>query len=234
MSNSGVFPLTSDFIFKWCMRHREAAKELDLAVVWQPPMKRFFLPTAAMFESIDVLSPWYWNDPWSRYLENRTVLVISPFVKHVESQYQKRSKLFPHHISSVLPDNVHFDLIEAPLPPWEVMKLTNGRPSAMTSKMFSGDFFQRLQNMTVQMQSKEFDVALIGAGAFGLHLAATAKKMGKVALVLGGTLGTFFGIKSNRMDTIPVYTRFFYGDEWLRMEKPNDSRFMERAAYWRI
>ena len=42
---------------------------------------------------------------------------------------------------------------------------------------------------------KNFDIALIGCGAYGFPLAAFVKGIGKKAVHIGGPLQLFFGIK---------------------------------------
>ena len=49
-------------------------------------------------------------------------------------------------------------------------------------------WFDALKAMEEQMSTMEFDVVLIGAGSYGLPLAATAKRMGKVTIHIGGGL----------------------------------------------
>ena len=57
------------------------------------------------------------------------------------------------------------------------------------------------------MREIEFDVAIIGCGAYGLPLAVEAKRMGKQAIHMGGATQVLFGIKVNRMHIILKHTR---------------------------
>ena len=50
------------------------------------------------------------------------------------------------------------------------------------------------------MDACDYDICLIGCGAYGFHLAAHAKRAGKKAVHLGGVLQMLFGIKGNRWE----------------------------------
>ena len=49
--------------------------------------------------------------------------------------------------------------------------------------------------MKSQMDQTDYDIALIGCGAYGFPLAAHAKRMGKQAIHMGGSLQLLFGIR---------------------------------------
>ena len=48
------------------------------------------------------------------------------------------------------------------------------------------------------MDTTDYDVVLIGAGAFSLPLVAHAKRRGKVGIHMGGSLQILFGILGKR------------------------------------
>ena len=52
--------------------------------------------------------------------------------------------------------------------------------------------------MKAEMDTKDFDVVIIGCGAYGFPLAAHAKRRGKKAIHLGGPTQMLFGIKGKR------------------------------------
>jgi hypothetical protein len=61
-------------------------------------------------------------------------------------------------------------------------------------------------------------------------LAAHAKKIGKKAIHLGGTLQLLFGIRGGRFDQAGIY-----GEKWIRPlpeERPKNFQSMENGAYW--
>jgi hypothetical protein len=92
------------------------------------------------------------------------------------------------------------------------------------------DWFEGVEELKKAMTKQEFDVAIIGAGAWSLPLAAHAKTLGKIGLHLGGTLNLLFGIRGGRFDD-----RGFYNDNWIRpvnSERPSNFNLMENGAYW--
>jgi len=87
-----------------------------------------------------------------------------------------------------------------------------------------------LDDLRQAMEREEFDVALVGAGAWSLPLVAHAKKLGKRGMHLGGSLQLLFGIKGARWDQ-----KGFYNEAWIRplpSEVPANHRLMEQGAYW--
>jgi hypothetical protein len=60
------------------------------------------------------------------------------------------------------------------------------------------DWFAALDFMKSEIDKKDFDIAIIGAGAYGFPLAAHVKRMGKKAVHLGGPTQMLFGIKGKR------------------------------------
>ena len=88
------------------------------------------------------------------------------------------------------------------------------------------------------MNNIDYDVALIGCGAYGLHLAAHAKRMGKKSVHLGGALQICFGIIGKRYED-PKHVNGFYlnlfNEHWTRPmseERPKNSHLVENSCYW--
>jgi glycerol-3-phosphate dehydrogenase len=67
---------------------------------------------------------------------------------------------------------------------------------------------------------KDYDVALIGCGAYGLPLASHVKRKGKQSIHLGGGLQLLFGIKGKRWDDNPE-VKYKILDEPLEEDKRN-------------
>ena len=89
------------------------------------------------------------------------------------------------------------------------------------------------------MDKVDYDVALIGCGAYGFCLAAHAKRSGKKAVHLGGVLQLLFGIKGNRWEDKNYHPVFDYntlfnsfwvkpGDDY----RPDNAEQFEGACYW--
>ena len=149
------------------------------------------------------------------------MLVIHPFQKSIEQQYQKRELLFKNNL----------------LPKFE-LKTIKAVQTLANEKCEFKTWFEALDSMKQQMDNIDYDVALIGCGAYGLHLAAHAKRMGKKAIHLGGALQIFFGIIGKRYEN-PKHANGFYlslfNEHWTRPineERPADAYLVENSTYW--
>ncbi len=96
------------------------------------------------------------------------------------------------------------------------------------------DWFKALEAMKNAMDAVEYDVAIIGCGAYGFPLAAHAKRKGKVAVHLGGATQILFGIRGNRWDANPQISSL-YNEWWVRPapeERVGGAERVENACYW--
>ncbi|MFQ3577702.1 MAG: hypothetical protein SNJ52_01655 [Verrucomicrobiia bacterium] len=96
------------------------------------------------------------------------------------------------------------------------------------------DWFEALESMIQSVRKLEFDVALIGAGAFGLPLAAAIKRMGKMGIHIGGSLQLFFGILGKRWEDRGI-DKYAVIENWVRPvpeETPVEARDVEGGCYW--
>ena len=96
------------------------------------------------------------------------------------------------------------------------------------------NWFQALEFMKNKISKKDFDIALIGCGAYGFPLAAYVKEIGKQAIHMGGGLQILFGIKGKRWDNHPIIGKF-YNEHWIRPraeDKPAKSYLVEDDCYW--
>lgn len=177
-----------------------------------------------------LMEPWFASQPWTRVLEGKKVLVIHPFAELIEYQYKnKRDKLFPG--TDILPE---FEL--------HTIKAVQSLGGDHTD--FSS-WFDALDWMKSEMDKEDYDYCLIGCGAYGLHLAAHAKRMGKKAIHLGGVLQMLFGIKGNRWED-PAYGlpsvgipygwyQHLFNDAWVKPDlsyRPKNADQVEGACYW--
>jgi len=182
---SGFFPSNEETIRKFSKMMLEDMQLLDVLGCWRIE-ERFLqkhFPLARRIK-LSTLEPYLQKDPWSEELENKKILVIHPFNSTIESQYfDKREQLFKD--KRVLPKFKSFETIRAV------------QTIAGTDSTFS-DWFEALDYMKAEMETKDFDIVIIGCGAYGFPLAAHAKRMGKKAIHLGGPTQMLFGVKGKR------------------------------------
>ena len=83
----------------------------------------------------------------------------------------------------------------------------------------------------------DFDIAIIGCGAYGMPLAAMLKKAGKQAIHLGGATQLLFGIKGRRWEeNYPSKIATFFNEYWVypaESEKPKNASTVEMGCYWK-
>jgi hypothetical protein len=144
--------------------------------------------------------------------------VIHPFVDSISKQYKKRELLFKD--PSILPE---FELLTL-----RAVQSLAGTPTPFHS------WFEALDSMKDQIDRLNFDVAIIGAGAYGLPLSAHVKACGKVAVHMGGSTQILFGIRGKRWDDMPAFSDFI-NEHWIRPaahEMITHAKKIEDGCYW--
>ena len=107
------------------------------------------------------------------------------------------------------------------------------------------DWFEALTYMENEISGIDFDICILGCGAYGLSLAATIKRMGKKAVHMGGGSQLLFGIKGKRWDNDAYHWKdlpqletnysSLYNKYWVRpsqSERPKSASKVEGACYW--
>jgi hypothetical protein len=218
---SGFFPSNDASIRRFSKMMIEDMKLLDILGSWR--IEERFLekhyPKAKRVK-LSNLEPYLQNLPWSIALQNKKVLVIHPFNETIEIQYQtNRKKLFRN--PDVLPVFQSLQTIKA-------VQTIAGQTSEYK------DWFDALDYMKTEIDKKDFDIAIIGCGAYGFPLAAHVKRLGKKAIHLGGPTQMLFGIKGKRWIDNPNFNEiinehFVFPNDSERV--PNANK-VEGACYW--
>jgi hypothetical protein len=218
--NAGVFDPSDEVLDKYSEIYLNDMKEINILGSWLPKERVIsdYLKKAKKVPLRD-LEPYYHTSPWSSALTNKIVLVIHPFAKSIEKQYKNHYLLFENKL--VLPD---FELktIQA------VQSIAGNKPDGFDS------WFEALDYMKNQISNTEFDIAIIGCGAYGLPLAAHVKRMGKKAIHLGGQTQVMFGIKGKRWEDRDFFLNMF-NEHWIRPlpeETPQGYEEVENGCYW--
>lgn len=222
IANTGFFPADNKKLLeKFSETYLEACKNADIFGVWDSSEYEGdaiseFCPNATLMPLIS-LEPYYFENPWSAALKGKKILVVHPFAKTIEKQYSNRSKLFEN--KDVLPD---FDLI-----------LFKAENTISGHEKFK-NWFEVLDHSCKEISKIEFDIAIIGAGAYGLPIAAFVKKAGKQAIHMAGATQILFGIKGRRWDEHPTISKL-YNEYWVRpdaTETPKHHKTVENGCYW--
>ncbi|MBN1913927.1 MAG: hypothetical protein JW788_05955 [Candidatus Omnitrophica bacterium] len=222
-SLAGFFPITDDMLERFCLEFIEHIKSIDVLGVWfnyyEDHVFYRYCPNSKLVP-LRSIEPYYHNNPWSRLLQGEKVLLVHPYEESIRKQYEKRRLLFKD--KDILPD---FSL--------DTVKAVQN-PNIDDTQTEFRDWFRAYESMCHKISKKDFDIAIIGAGAYGLPLASFVKKMGKKAVHMGGATQIMFGIKGRRWDT----RRFFsdmYNEHWVRpsgSETPKNYMMAENGCYW--
>lgn len=220
----GFFPADDEHIRHFGRVMVESAKKLDALAYWDSFMQQYLLeeicPAGIVASFLENLEP-YRNQkaPWSRALKGRKVLVVHPFAATIEDQYRNRELLFGS--ADVLPA-FHLETL---VPPQTIAGTRDPR---------FADWFQALDYLKTETDRIDFDIAIIGCGAYGFPLAAHIKETGHQAVHLGGATQMLFGIKGKRWDLKPI-SKELYNDYWVRPsvgERPSNAKIVEDGCYW--
>lgn len=218
--NAGFFPNTINEIEKFAQFFGECFSMADILGVWGID----FEADTIDFYNKDVktiplrsIEPYYFDDPWSKTLKGKKILIIHPFADTIKKQYEKRENIFKKEV----------------LPEFELLTI-KAVQSAAYEKCEFPTWFDAYEWMCSEIDKKEFDVAIIGAGAYGLPLAAYIKKMGKQAIHMGGSTQILFGIKGKRWENHEFISKLF-NEHWVypsKEEVPMKAEIVEGGCYW--
>lgn len=222
VNNAGFFPRRDEAANHFARRFLEDFAQTDCVGVWGfVPGEQLLIERqcrgAVQFKP-GALEPFYFSEPWSRFLADRKVLIVHPFAESIRAQYDKRDQLFAN--TQVLPE-------------FELLTVRAVQSLGGCADGFS-DWFEALSFMQSQIDRVDFDVALIGAGAYGLPLCAHVKKRGKISIQMGGALQILFGIKGRRWDNMPAISQL-YNEHWVRPSKEEQilsADKVEDGCYW--
>ena len=222
-NNAGFFPIQKKNFIRWNREMRQAIAGIDFLCAWQgdPFLKKYenaliqslapnsrAIPMAILGRGIlPEIASFRW-------------LVVSPFTKTMQKQVTRLKEIHdPEGKTSIDWDRIvkTCEFVRCPFQ-------SHLEPSPYDS------WEDGLEKLTTEVASKEFDVALIGAGAWSLPLGRRIKQMGKSAIHMGGEMQLLFGIKGKRWEYAMIYN-----SAWVNSdpdETPKDANSVEDGCYW--
>jgi hypothetical protein len=155
-----------------------------------------------------ILEPFYCileNDiPWTMELKDKTVLIISPFIKSFQKQLKNKFQMFKDENKKIFLDNQKFVFYES--------------FQTIAGNHIHKDWFETYEIMCQEIKKLDFDIALLGCGGYGLPLCNFIKKdMNKSAIYIGGGLQLLFGV---------IGTRWESHDTIKKIIRDNNSNFI--------
>ncbi len=223
---SGFYPADEYNLTRFSCEFLHILKDVDVIGVWNTKSEKFicenYLNSEAKLVCLDAINPITYQNPWSLALKGKKVLVIHPFEESIKEQYKKHELLFDN--KNILPD---FQLITMK----PVQSLADNKDNLQYQT-----WFDALDAMKKQIDAIDFDIAIIGAGAYGIFLAHHCKKIGKKAVHMGGATQVLFGIIGKRWETEYKNTvGKLINEHWTRpldSEKPKGADKVEGGCYW--
>jgi hypothetical protein len=217
---AGVYPLNKRIFHDFAALYKKSVlPSCDFIFAWQNSKKESTLirKFASQAQTTSGFLQDFVPGSWIQHLAGKRVLVISPFSETVQRQHPKRPQIWQR-----VPElGVDFELLTLSCP----------LHSHMVPPVHA-DWFIALEAMKAGMRQLDYDVLLVGAGAWGLPLATAAKEAGKVGIHMGGNVQLLFGIKGARWDSYPD----LYNEHWVypaESETPKGVENVEGSCYWK-
>lgn len=224
-SNAGFFPYDLKLGIKYYNRMLLDMPEIDILssyIYEEKYIKPFLTGVKKRVNLNGFYAPFMWKNPWTKALKGKRVLVVHPFIESIRSQYENnRTKIWAD--PDVLPEFKELLTLKA------VQSIADSKDQPYK------DWFEALKYMEDEISKIDFDVAIIGCGAYGMCLAAHVKRMGKTAIHLAGWTQMLFGVYGNRwLKDQPEYAKFI-NKYWIRpneYERPKGAEKVEGGCYW--
>jgi hypothetical protein len=222
-NNAGFFPKDIGEVEKFCELMLQDIPQVDVLGSWLPE-ERYFEKEMQNCQKVhfELLNPYFSKTPWTMALKGKKVLVVHPFAQTIRNQYKKRELLFSYNM---LPE---FDL-----------KTIKAVQSIAGEKTGFSDWFETLDYMKAEIDRTDYDICLIGCGAYGFPLAAHVKRTGKKGFHMGGSLQLLFGIRGKRWENKDYSDVYNYAklmnEHWVKpseQERPAHAEKVEGASYW--
>lgn len=217
-NNGGFFPTTDTNLTFYAEHYLKDLPKTDILGISGIHMEDYFfrkyVPNAQViqYNSFEPLM-----GDWTSALKGKRVLVISPFAKLIEQQYANRKNIITNE--NVLPD-------------FTLLTIEAVQTLGMQEDERFLNWFEALDYLKVEILKHEFDVALVGAGAYGSPLCWFIKSLNRQAIQTGGATQLLFGIMGRRWEKRDHVTRYVTSS-WTRpVEKPKGAERVEKGCYW--
>lgn len=220
--NAGFFPSTPKMLDRFGQLMLGCMPWVDILGSWrqEEAVVMPYLPNVVR-APLYALEPYYFDNPWTPALEGKKVLVVHPFEDTILKQHEagRYEHLF---VDKRLTPNYELQTLRA------IQSIAGNKPAEFDN------WFQALDWMKSEIDKRDFDIAIIGCGAYGFPLAAHVKQIGKKAIHLGGAVASLFGVLSHSVKTNEKLGRMV-NDFWIRpldSETPKNFHLVENGRYW--
>lgn len=230
---SGIFPATTEFIHSFAQFSLESLQYIDYLAVSGVSFEQLLLceqQSETRFVAIHDLEPdrsipYQAINCWLPSLRGKPVLIISS-------------------IATLLVERAEQELFEnvwrKPGIPWfgplSFEALDFPQIYDQETQVLYPTLMDLLNTILDQIDSIEFDVALIAGASLGIPIAAHVKKTGRVAISLGGHLQVLFGVQGKRWLDNDQWQKSYVTAGWIptpEWAKPTTTiGLADDGAYW--
>ena len=193
---------------------------IDYLNRWQYPKDEYFVQKYCRkdVKDIDWFGIVYENRPIGEILAGRKVIVVTPFDDEVRAQYQKRTQV----------------LGEDYLPEFELKTFKAVQTIAGAKDSRFKEWFEALDYMCNRIRTIDFDIALVGCGAYSIPICDAIKQSGRSAIHMGGDIQILFGIMGKRWEEDKLI-QSLRNENWIHPYEtsiPKNSDSVEDGCYW--
>ena len=244
---AGIYPPSKEDFLYFIKVYLEAIKSMNILASWNDNIlhieeyiwnnyiikdknEHYGLVELTTLESF-YTEPKYW---WQNLYENKTILIISPFVKSIQTQLDlnKRDKVWTGKWENFWSKSITFKYVKFPHPYYissDVDKSTYPKTLDLLLKKYQ-DEIDSIGN---------FDIALVGTGAYSILLCDYVKRIKKKnSFHLGGGLQMMFGVYGHRWEPSfnkNPFLQEYMNEHWIRPlpeEIPPMYQAQENGAYF--
>ena len=246
---AGIYPPTKEGFLIFVKAYLDAIKSMNIMASWNDNIlqveehvwtnciindkntnEHYGLVELTTLESF-YTEPKYW---WQNLYENKTILIISPFVKSIQTQLDlnKRDKVWSGKWTNFWSKSITFKYIKFP------------HPYYISSDADKSSYPKNLDLLLKKYQDEidkvsDFDIALVGTGAYSILLCDYIKRIKKKnAFHLGGGLQMMCGVYGHRWEPSfnkSPFLKEYMNEHWIRPlseEIPPIYQAQENGAYF--
>lgn len=134
---------------------------------------------------------------WFSCLAGKKILLVSPFKNSIQQQYKQKEKLFAFDYPEF-----SLNIVQTPVTLSAVKNYPDRNTLETATKIIN------------EIDQVDFDIALLGCGAYTSPVVNHLQKRNKSHIVLGGMLQMYFGVYGGRYET--PFFRQWINDSWIK------------------